>query len=92
MLLRRTAAAVLVTFVVFVLDLAMIAAPEALRAVTDLLPGHTAHVITASDSWLEVMRDSGSLTVEPWTSVAVAALWAVAMVVTAGLRLRARDV
>lgn len=89
MLLRRSSTAVLVAFVVFVLDLATIAVPT---AITPLLPGHAATLITSTDDFIDLLRDMGSLTVEPWTSVAVTAAWAGAVLAGAALRLRGRDV
>lgn len=92
MLLRRSATAVVVAFVVFVLDLAMIAAPGGLSSVVSLLPGHAAGVVTATEGFLDLLRDMGDLTVGPWTSVAVTGAWAAVVVVAAAVRLRTRDV
>lgn len=92
MLLRRSATAVVVAFVVFVLDLAMIAAPEGLSLVVSLLPGHAVSLVTSTDGFLDLLRDMGDLTVGPWTSVAVTGAWAAVVLVAAAVRLRTRDV
>lgn len=45
MLVRRTTAAVLAAFAIFVLDFALIGASGSVGVVAALLPGHAAHVL-----------------------------------------------
>ncbi|WP_345217739.1 hypothetical protein [Georgenia halophila] len=92
MLLRRSTAAILVAFIIYVLDFALLAAPDGVGMVADLLPGHTGQVVTATDEQIALMQEVGSLAADPWTSLAVAATWAVAMTLVAGLRLRRHDI
>ncbi|PYF98372.1 ABC-2 type transport system permease protein [Georgenia satyanarayanai] len=91
-LLRRSATAVVVAFVVFVVELAQVALPDALRPVAAFLPGHAGTLVTSSDSFVDLLRDIGELPVGPWGSVAVTAAWATLAVVGAAVSLRARDV
>ena len=92
MLLRRTVAAVLVAFVVFVLGIAAVVVPDALQPVLAVLPGHAATLVPATDGFLELLRDLGQLPVGAWTSVAVTGAWALVVLVVAAVRLRGRDV
>lgn len=92
MLLRRSVTAVAVAFVVFILDIAMIAAPDGLARVGSLLPGHAASLVSSTDGFVDLLRDIGQLPVGPWGSVALTGAWAVLAVLGAVVAVRARDV
>lgn len=92
MLLRRSATAVVVAFVVFAVELAHVALPDALLPVVAVLPGHAANLVSSTDGFLDLLRDIGELPVGAWASVAVTGAWAVLVVVAAAVRVRTRDV
>ena len=91
-LLRRTATAVVVAFVVFVVELAAVAVPDSIAPVLAFLPGHAANLVTVNDGFVDLLRDIGELPVGPWASVAVTGAWALLAVVGAAVSLRVRDV
>lgn len=90
--LRRSVTAVVVAFVVFVLELVQVVVPDGLATLLALLPGHAANLVTSTDSFVDLLRDIGQLPVAPWTSVAVTGAWAVLAVAGAAVALRVRDV
>lgn len=92
MLVRRTMAAVIATFVIFILDFALMSAPPSFDVVTALAPGHAAHALTAQEDFLQLMRDIGEFVIDPWPSLAVTAAWALLITLLAALRVRSRDV
>lgn len=91
-LLRRSSTAVVVAFVVFAVEIAQVALPEAVRSVVAFLPGHASTLVTSTDGFVDLLRDIGELPVGPWASVAVTGVWALLAVVAAVAAVRARDV
>lgn len=91
-LLRRSTVAVVVAFVVFVVEVAQVALPDGLRSAVAFLPGHAAGLVTSGEGFVDLLRDLGELPVGPWASVAVTGAWAVLAVAAAVVSVRARDV